>query len=332
MRIFLSIFCCLGLLAQDIIIETGSYNGNATNPRTIPTTNSLVQAGKAVVVLVKSNSTNYETFRTDDMPTDSSLHLYPGTTWKDVAITSFSATGFVVNSYLNANTILHYWMVIIADTALMTTRRYTGSGGNATLTLPFTPGFAMWKTKSASASGVWKSYKMATDTVIVVSGTYLTGQLQAGGFSTNSILLANGVATNASGKVYYMFAIKNDTNFLSALKYTGTGAAHTVNFDRVLPQANPISIFTSPHAAATPSAWKIDDMGTNVIARINNATFFNGYEDIAVGSVGVNTSVITNTSSRKYEGWIVTSYETPEIATTTDGFKQYQRWNKFKGW
>jgi len=305
--LFIVYFC----LAQTITLETGTYTGDTSNPRTIATTNSLVQAGKAVVVLVKSNNTNYEIFRTDDMPADSSLHLYPGATWEANAITSFSASGFVVNSYLNA-AVTHYWMAIIADTTLMTTRKYTGSGGNATLTLPFTPGFALWKTRSASAAGVWKSYKMATDTVIVVSGGYLTGQLQAGGFATNSILLANGSATNLSNKVYYFFAIKNDANFLSALKYAGTGSAHTVNFDRAIPSITTFSIFSSPHAGSTPSAWKTDDMATNVIARINNAAFFNGYENVTVSSVDVNTSVITNTNTRKYEGWIVTNYMTPE--------------------
>jgi len=215
MRILLFLFLTIYCFGQSIIVETGTYTGNVTNPRTITTTNSLVQDGKAVVVFVKSHNTNYEILRTDDMPADSSISLYPGQTWTADAVTSFSASGFVVNSYLNA-AVAHYWMAIIADTALMTTRKYTGSGGNATLTLPFTPGFALWKSRSASAAGAWKSYKMAADTVILVQGSYVTAQLQAGGFSTNSILLANGTATNASGKVYYMFAIKNDTNFLTS--------------------------------------------------------------------------------------------------------------------
>lgn len=320
MRILLFLLFSFYISAQSFIVETGTYTGDASNPRTIATTNSLVQAGKAVVVLVKSNSTNYETFRTDDMPADSSLHLYPGATWEANAITSFSASGFVINSYLNASGVAHYWMAIIADTVFMTTRKYTGSGGNTTLTLPFTPGFAMWKTRSASAAGMWKSYEMAADSTIGVNGVYYTGQLQAGGFSTNSILLANGASTNFSGKVYYFFAIKNDANFLSALKYTGTGSAHTINFDRDLPAITTFSIFSSASTSTTPSAWKTDDMATNVIARIINNILYNGYENVTVSSVDVNTSVVTNFNARKYAGWIVTSYTTP-TETTTGKFK-----------
>jgi len=332
MKILFFLFISLYCFGQSIIVETGTYTGDATNPRTITTTNSLVQDGKAVVVFVKSHNTNYDILRTDDMPVDSSISLWPAQTWTADAIISFSASGFVVNSYLNANTIAHYWMAIIADTTLMTTRTYTGSGGNATLTLPFTPGFALWKTKSASAQGAWKSYKMGTDTLIHVSGTYAPGHLQAGGFSGNTILLANGALTNASGKVYYMFAIKNDANFLSALKYTGTGSAHTVNFDRAIPSITVFSIFTSGNSTNIPAAWKTDDMATNVIMRITNNGLFNGYENVTVSSVDVNTSVITNTNTRKYEGWIVTSYTTPAVEeeSASGKFKGNDYFDRFK--
>lgn len=327
--IFLTFFC----FGQSIVVETGTYTGNATNPRTITTINSLVQDGKAVFVLVKSNSTNYETFRTDDMPADSSLHLWPALSWEENAITSFSETGFVVNSYLNANTIAHYWVAIVSDTVLMTTRKYVGTGANADLTFPFAPGLFIVKPSSAVSRGVWRDYSMGADSIVSVDGASSGVGLQDPGFSGNIVKLDNGATTNSSGKTYYAMCVKNDANFLAAVKYTGTGAAYTVNFHRSIPSVTTYSLFSSAtNSTNIPSAWKTDDMTTNVIARIINNSLFNGYENVTTSSVDVNTSVITNTLNRKYEGWIVTSYTTPTEETTTGKFKGNSAYDKFKGW
>lgn len=331
MRYLIFLILSLGLYAQTITVETGSYTGNATNPRTITTTVNPAEAGKAVFVMVKSNSTNYCMWRTDDMPADSSASFYDAGAWIADAITSFSSTGFVVNSYLNANAILHYYMVVVADTSLMTTRKYTGTGANRTFTLPFAPGLFIYR-NAATGPARWKIYTLGADSIISVRGLYNTVEFQNPGFSGTAAKVTGNGGINGSGRQYYFVAIKNDANFLSAIKYTGNGASRTLTYDRAISQATPISIFCSQGTTVNyPSGWRTDKMTTNQIARIVNNTFYTGFDGQTVSQVTADNSVITNASAKKYEAWVLTSYSTPAAASTDIATKPGCRNFKWNG-
>lgn len=214
-------------MSLDLIIETGSYTGNASSQ-------SIAVGWQPDVVLIASSRSSGPAngrclaFKTADMSGDDFIRNAAAASYHTVNGLSLTASGFSVgseDSINNSGTIFH-WMAIRGGPAI-DVGTYTGSGGTTTITTGRQPVAVLLAQTTGTESFQIKSEDYSGSTNWIFTGTAAEGSnitLQSTGFQGTA-------DADLSGETYMyvaLYSLVGSTRHWRSGTYTGNGTSQAV--------------------------------------------------------------------------------------------------------
>lgn len=224
--------------AENFLIQTGYYLGNATDDRAIT---GVGFQPDLVMIKTRGNVGNLGiAFKTSAMAGETTLDL--ASTIADQTtdhIQSLDSDGFTVgtDADVNTNGNFLYWVAFggsdCSSSGTFCVGSYTGNGTSQSITgIGFQPDLVIVKRSlgSTNTSGIWKSNTMASDASnffdIIAEVTTGITSLDADGFS-----VGNHAAVNVNTNTYYFVAFREIDGFMNLGTYTGNATIRDITSD-----------------------------------------------------------------------------------------------------